>query len=116
MGNQFRSRAFEAREDKIKMDHGFRRPSETVRVRGSAGFPGSESEVANVDDEIRLAVMNALHWDLAVPRDTLQVKVEAGCVTLSGRVEHAYSKTSAEADARSVAGVVDVTNTISVEG
>jgi osmotically-inducible protein OsmY len=60
--------------------------------------------------------MNALHWDLAVPRDRLQVRVESGWVTLSGQVERAYAKTSAEAHARSVAGVTGVTNAISVTG
>jgi osmotically-inducible protein OsmY len=51
-----------------------------------------------------------------VPRDRLQVKVESGWVTLSGHVEREYSKTSAEADARSVAGVAGVKNTILVKG
>jgi osmotically-inducible protein OsmY len=64
------------------------------------------------DAEIRQAVINALHWDLAVPRHHVHVRVQNGWVTLSGRVEHAYSRTAAEADARAIPDVKGVTNAI----
>ena len=35
-------------------------------------------------DDVRMRVLNALHWDLAVPRNRLKVEVEDGWVTLSG--------------------------------
>ena len=38
------------------------------------------------DERIKLAVMTALHWDLAVPRDRVLVSVYRGWVTLTGRV------------------------------
>jgi osmotically-inducible protein OsmY len=98
------------------MDQSFGRVPATVPNRAAEGLPGSELAVADEDAQIRLAVMNALHWDLAVPRDRLQVKVESRWVTLSGQVERQYSKTCAEADARSVAGVAGVTNSILVKG
>ena len=44
--------------------------------------------------------MTALHWDLAVPRDRVQVSVSRGWVTLTGRVTREYEKARAEADAR----------------
>lgn len=62
--------------------------------------------------EVRMRVLNALHWDLAVPRDRLNVDVENGWVTVSGIVDLPYQKTCAESDARSVPGVVGVTNLI----
>ena len=62
--------------------------------------------------EVRMGVLNALHWDLAVPRDRLNVDVENGWVTVSGIVDLPYQKTCAESDARSVPGVVGVTNLI----
>jgi osmotically-inducible protein OsmY len=65
-------------------------------------------------DDVRLRVMNALHWDLAVPRDRLNVDVANGWVTVSGTVDLPYQKTCAESDARNVAGVVGVTNLIRV--
>ncbi len=63
-------------------------------------------------DEVRTRVLNALYWDLAVPRHRLNVDVENGWVTVSGMVDRPYQRTCAESDARSVPGVVGVTNQI----
>ena len=63
-------------------------------------------------DDVRAGVLNALYWDLRVPRDHLSVDVENGWVTVCGTVDLPYQKTSAEFDARSVSGVVGVTNRI----
>ncbi len=63
-------------------------------------------------EDMRVSVLNALHWDLAVPRDRLNVDVENGWVTVSGIVDLPYQRTCAESDARSVPGVVGVTNLI----
>ncbi len=67
------------------------------------------------DERIKLAVMTALHWDLAVPRDRVQVSVNGGWVTLTGRVTRAYEKSRAEADARMATGVAGVTNALTCE-
>jgi osmotically-inducible protein OsmY len=64
------------------------------------------------DERIKLAVMTALHWDLAVPRNRVHVSVDRGQVTLTGRVARDYEKTRAEADALTVPGVAGVTNRI----
>jgi osmotically-inducible protein OsmY len=64
--------------------------------------------------EMRTAVANALHWDLAVPRHSVTAEVDGGWVTLHGVVERAYQKSCAEADVRRVAGVVGVRNEIAV--
>ena len=63
-------------------------------------------------EDVRMRVLNALHWDLAVPRDRLNVDVENGWVTVSGLVDLPYQRTCAESDAKSVPGVVGVTNRI----
>ena len=63
-------------------------------------------------EDVRLRVLNALHWDLAVPRDRLNVDVENGWVTVSGLVDLPYQRSCAESDAKSVPGVVGVTNRI----
>ena len=65
-----------------------------------------------MSEDLRLRVLNALHWDLAIPRDRLNVDVEDGWVTVSGMVDLAYQRTCAESDAKGVAGVVGVTNLI----
>lgn len=67
------------------------------------------------EERIKLAVMTALHWDLAVPRDRVQVSVEGGWVTLTGQVERDYERSRAEADARTIPGVAGVTNRLSCE-
>ena len=63
-------------------------------------------------EDVRMRVLNALHWDLAVPRDRLNVDVENGWVTVSGLVDLPYQRSCAEFDAKSVPGVVGVTNRI----
>jgi osmotically-inducible protein OsmY len=67
------------------------------------------------DERIKLAVMTALHWDLAVPRDRVQVSVARGWVTLTGWVVREYEKSRAEADAGAIAGVVGVVNKITCD-
>lgn len=64
------------------------------------------------DEEIRWAVMTALHWDLAVPRNCIEVAVKGGWVTLTGQVRRAYESSCSEADALMTAGVIGVTNNI----
>ena len=63
-------------------------------------------------DSVRTEALNALHWDLAVPRNRLKVDVEDGRVTLSGEVDLPYQRTCAEFDVRNVPGVVKVVNHI----
>lgn len=67
------------------------------------------------DERIKLAVMTALHWDLAVPRDRVQVNVSRGWVILIGQVMREYEKARAEADARMTAGVAGVINRLTCE-
>ena len=63
-------------------------------------------------EDVRACVLNALYWDLAVPRDRLNVDVENGWVTVSGMVDLPYQRSCAESDAKSVPGVVGVINLI----
>ena len=63
-------------------------------------------------EDVRVRVLNALHWDLAVPRHRLNVDVENGWVTVSGMVDLPYQRSCAESDAKSVPGVVGVINLI----
>ena len=61
-------------------------------------------------EDLRVGVLNALYWDLAVPRHRLNVDVENGWVTVSGMVDLPYQRSCAESDAKSVPGVVGVIN------
>jgi osmotically-inducible protein OsmY len=65
-------------------------------------------------EDVRAGVLNALYWDLRVPRHQLSVAVENGWVTVSGTVDLPYQSACAESDARGVTGVLGVTNRIRV--
>jgi len=94
--------------------------ADDVPIRSSAGqplqfeFPAKDKQKWErwSDEQIKLAVMTALHWDLAVPRDRVHVSVDRGWVTLSGHVAREYERSSAEADARMTRGVTGVTSAI----
>ncbi|HKN27225.1 MAG TPA: BON domain-containing protein [Roseiarcus sp.] len=63
-------------------------------------------------DDVLMRVLNAIHWDLAVPRYRLKVEVADGWVTMSGQVDLPYQRSCAESDARNVPGVIGVINHI----
>ena len=67
-------------------------------------------------DDVKLRVLNALHWDLAVPRHRVEIEVMNGWVTMSGLVDRPYQRQCAESDARNVPGVLGVTNQIRLSG
>jgi osmotically-inducible protein OsmY len=87
--------------------------SASILSEPAAREPSTKSAV---DDLVRLDIINALYWDLAVPRNSVDVVVERGHVTLTGKVERAHSKACAERDARAIADVAGVTNEIVVDG
>ena len=67
------------------------------------------------DDDIAAAAVNRLFWDVSVPRDGVQVKVEKGWVTLTGQVDWHYQKEAAELDIRGLSGVRGVSNQTSIK-
>jgi len=67
-------------------------------------------------DEVKLRVLNALHWDLAIPRHRVEIEFANGWVTMSGLVDLPYQRQCAEFDARNVPGVVGVINHIRLSG
>jgi hypothetical protein len=64
--------------------------------------------------DLRRDILNALYWDIAVPKHKLTFRIEKGWVTLSGQVEMAYEKRCAETDVLKVPGVMGVINQIVV--
>ncbi len=63
-------------------------------------------------EDVTTRVMNALHWDFAIPRYRVMVRVDDGWVTMSGSVDLPYQRQCAEFDVRNVPGVVGVINQI----
>ena len=64
------------------------------------------------DDEIARRAINVLSWDSVVPVNAIQVTVRDGLVTLTGKVNWYYQKSSAERDIRRLSGVRSVVNNI----
>jgi osmotically-inducible protein OsmY len=64
------------------------------------------------DVDIARAAVTALEWNVLVPKDRLQVKVENGWLTLDGEVGWDYQRTAAACAVRNLAGVRGLTNAI----
>lgn len=67
------------------------------------------------DADIARAAVNALDWNVSVPRDQVKVLVENGHVTLEGEVRFHYEKVAAERAVQNLIGVTAVNNLISVK-
>ena len=66
------------------------------------------------DDEIRGAALQNLIWDVDVPSDFVDVKVNDGWVTLKGDVSYQFQSDAAYDDVANLYGVLGITNEITV--
>jgi osmotically-inducible protein OsmY len=66
------------------------------------------------DEDIARAAADAIAWNTLVPKNTLQVYVDKGRVTLEGVVDWQYQRKAAAQSVRYLAGVRDVNNHIVV--
>jgi osmotically-inducible protein OsmY len=89
------------------------------RVRGVRAV-SSQLEVKlpgpaeHTDGDIAWAAANALAWNALVPQERISVSVTRGWIMLEGAVERRFQKMAAEDAVADLAGVVGVTNLISV--
>lgn len=67
------------------------------------------------DADIAKAALNALEWDVWVPRQSVKVEVNDGWITLEGAVEFYHQKTAAEFAVRNLTGVTGVSNLITIK-
>lgn len=67
------------------------------------------------DQDIATAITNQFKWSVQVPDELVKASVEGGWVKLTGEVEWDYQRTAAEKCVRGLAGVVYVTNNISIK-
>lgn len=67
------------------------------------------------DDEIARRAVATLTWNTSVPADAVKVKVEKGWVTLTGKVEWHYQRTSAYDAVHMLPGVIGVSNLIEIK-
>jgi len=66
------------------------------------------------DTDIAKAAVNALEWNVLVPKNLVQVSVENGAVTLTGNVSWHYQRDAAEQAVRALLGVRDLNNQITL--
>ncbi|MGB8278122.1 MAG: BON domain-containing protein [Methylovirgula sp.] len=95
-------------EQVVKRVRGVRAIAEEIEVRPVHSH-------THADDEIAKRALNMLNWDVMVPAESLQVKVQQGWLTLSGAVDWQYQRTAAEDDVRKLSGVLGVTNLITIK-
>jgi osmotically-inducible protein OsmY len=66
------------------------------------------------DPDIARAALDAMKWNVSIPKDRIQVKVDNGWVTLEGDVDWFFQKEAAERAIRYLTGVKGVSNLITV--
>lgn len=98
----------EAAERAARRVAGVKAIAEEIEVR----LPNAQK---HADDEIAERTTKMLSWDVQVPAYGIDVKVEHGVVTLTGKVTSYYQRAAAEADVRRLGGVKGVLNMIRVE-
>lgn len=98
-----------------------KRKAETI-VKRVAGVRAIAEEIevrpvgahVTADDEIAKRAVETFRWHSSVPHDAIQVKVEHGLVTLTGKVQWFYQKDAAEKAVQGFAGVKGVSNLIAI--
>lgn len=96
-----------AAENAVKKIRGVRGYVEDLEIRPSAR--------ADTDDAIAERAATLLDWDVAIPKDVVKVKVDNGHVTLTGEVDWAFQRKSAEAAVRHLSGMRGLNNLITVK-
>jgi osmotically-inducible protein OsmY len=87
---------------------GVRAIAENIKVR-------FDSDPKTADHEIAKRIVDILSWDVSIPHEDIQVKVEHGWVTLTGAVEWNFQSSEAKNAAGRISGVLGVTNLIEVK-
>jgi len=91
----------------VKRVHGVSGVANDVEVKLLSSFERDDVDVAR-------SAVNALEWNVSVPKNHIKVSVTKGWVTLDGSVEWYYQKRAAEDAVMVLAGVRGVTNNVTV--
>jgi len=71
-------------------------------------------EARREDADIRGIALQILMWDIEVPSESVDVKVDHGWITLKGTVDYQFQSDAAYEDVASLYGVYGITNEIKV--
>ena len=87
---------------------GVKAVAEDLSVRLPSSSKRSDTEIAH-------AVVDGLRWDIDVPNEGIQARVDDGWVWLEGEVEWQYQRSAAERAVRHLTGVKGVTDLITIK-
>jgi osmotically-inducible protein OsmY len=96
-----------AAERAVQRVKGVRAIAEKIEVR----YPNDKR---TADDQIAERALLIIAWNAQVPKDSVQVKVEKGWVTLTGAVDWQFQRAAAESAVRRLSGIVGVSNLIEI--
>jgi osmotically-inducible protein OsmY len=96
-----------AAEKATRRVSGVKAIAEEIEVRFALDPKTSDAEIAQ-------RILDIFRWDITIPNDRIEVKVEHGWVTLTGQVEWKYQKDAAFKAASKISGVKGVTNFIEI--
>jgi osmotically-inducible protein OsmY len=97
-----------AAEDVVRRVKGVKGIAQEIEVRPFGSNP-------KADDEIAKRVLDVINWSTTVPDGAVQVKVQNGWITLTGKVEWQYQKIAAAEAIVGLVGVYGVANNIEVK-
>jgi osmotically-inducible protein OsmY len=92
-------------ENVVKRIHGVRGVVQDIEVRPPA-------DAMRADDEIAKRALSVLEWDITIPHDAIQLRIENGWITLSGEVDWDYQRSAADYAIGRLNGVLGVRNLI----
>jgi osmotically-inducible protein OsmY len=74
----------------------------------------SGNQLRATDEEIAKRIIDTIQWNTVIPDDAIHVRVEHGCVTLTGKVEWRYQREAAQNAAATLHGVKGISNLIEI--
>ncbi|MGV8918851.1 MAG: BON domain-containing protein [Pseudomonas sp.] len=96
-----------AAERAVKSVKGVRAVAEEIAVH----IP---SDLDLDDATIATRCLDVIRWNVAIPEDRIQVKVQNGWVTLDGEVDWIHQKQNAQKAVRKLAGIVGIDNQLTL--
>jgi osmotically-inducible protein OsmY len=78
------------------------------------GITLSGTENPTDDDEITLAILNILKWNVLVPHSKIKTNIKNGFVTFEGEVQWGYQKTAVYNSVKNVFGITGIINNIKI--
>ena len=92
-------------ENAAKSVLGVKAVAEDIQVQYSSGFDKSDTEIAS-------SAVNALKWNISVPQNKIDIKVDDGWIYLSGEVMWAFEKNAAKPGVKYVVNNITLKNVV----